>query len=158
MTLLPLVKVNSPGQSQPTVDLTRRVGPPTRRVPILTSQPYSLLLVEYGINSTSSLSNLKLQAICIRLAESYEQLDELFFELRRLPWTRRVVWTTRRVPPLLSLTSNSLSPLYHSLVPLGITQKGKIGDSRLDSPSRSSDSPSRLHAATQNSILLESSV
>ena len=150
MTLLPLVKVNSPGQSQPTVDLTRRVGPPTRRVPILTSQPYSLLLVEYGINSTSSLSNLKLQAICIRLAESYEQLDELFFELRRLPWTRRVVWTTRRVPPLLSLTSNSLSPLYHSLVLLGITRKGKIGDSRLDSPSR-------LHATTQNSILLESS-
>ena len=40
MTLLPLVKVNSPGQSQPTVDLTRRVGPPTRRVPILTSQPF----------------------------------------------------------------------------------------------------------------------
>ena len=60
MTLLPLVKVNSPGQSQPTVDLTRRVGPPTRRVPILTSQPYSLLLVEYGINSTSSLLNQNL--------------------------------------------------------------------------------------------------
>ena len=61
MTLLPLVKVNSPGQSQPTVDLTRRVGPPTRRVSILTSQPYSWLLVEYGINSTSSLSILELR-------------------------------------------------------------------------------------------------
>ena len=158
MTLLPLVKVNSTGQSQPTVDLTRRVGPPTHRVSSLTSQPCSLLLIEYGINLTSFLSILEL-----RLSAS--DSPSCMNNSTSCSWAKKIALDSP------SCMNNSLSPsitesdlqLTDSTLLLtgphsSSLKRGKIGDSRLDSPSRSSDSPSHIHAATLNSILLESSV
>ena len=150
MTLLPLVKVNL------LLGLTRRVGPPNSPSPTLTSQFYMLLLVECGIDSTSTLLIQELRQSSSDSPSRMNKLDELFMILRRLPWTRRVVWTTRRVPPSLSLPSTRW---VHSLTHWIHSTMIKMKDSGTRDPTRRvvlPDSPSCRHATDFYSILFES--
>ena len=108
------------------------------------------------MNNSSSSSSSEEHSM-LRLAELYEQLAESVLGARRLPRTRRVRALTRRVPSWMSSASNSPSPPRTHYFNSTQRKGDKLGDSRPDSPSQMSDSPSPLHAKAIYAILLESS-
>jgi len=131
MTLLPLVKVNSLWADSPS--WATQLAESYSHFSVLHAATRRVWhrLDEYPLDPRT-------QTIFIRLAEPYEQTRRVVHDPKKIALDSPSCMNNSPSPSITESTLNSLSPLSNSLDSLDTDQNEGLGNSRPNSPSRSS--------------------